>query len=64
MGVSPSKAPRGRPIVPEADRLHIYNIRLTRAQIEKLAGLGGVAWIRDKIDKAKKKAPEGAKPFG
>lgn len=45
--------PRGRPIVPEAERLHIFNIRLTTAQIAKLAALGGPAWIRKKIDRSK-----------
>jgi hypothetical protein len=46
-------AGRGRPIVSDDARLHIYNIRLTHAQIEKLARLGGAAWIRQKIDRAK-----------
>lgn len=49
MGVKP----RGRPIVSESNRLHIYNIRLTRAQIDKLAQLGGAPWIRERIDKAR-----------
>ncbi len=43
----------GRPIVPEADRLRIGTIRLTQAQWDKLAALGGVDWLRKKINAAK-----------
>lgn len=43
----------GRPLVSEAARLRIFNIRLTRDQIEKLGKLGGAAWIRASIDKAR-----------
>ncbi len=52
----------GRPVVPDADRLRIYNIRLTQAQIEKLAQLGGAPWIRSKINKAR--IPVGRMPIG
>ena len=47
------KRPQGRPPVPEAERLRIGTIRLTQAQWDKLAALGGVDWIRKKIDAAK-----------
>jgi hypothetical protein len=46
----------GRKPTPEADALRVGSIRLTRAQWDKLARLGGVAWLRERIDKAR--APE------
>lgn len=50
---TPVKRPQGRPVVPEADRLRVGTIRLTQSQWDKLAALGGVEWLRKKIDKAK-----------
>lgn len=47
----------GRKPTPEADALKVGSIRLTQAQWDKLAKLGGVAWLRDKIDKARGYAP-------
>jgi hypothetical protein len=47
----------GRKPTPEADALKVGSIRLTQAQWDKLAKLGGVAWLRDKIDKARVSAP-------
>ena len=47
----------GRKPTPEADALRVGSIRLTQAQWDKLAALGGVAWLRDKIDRARVSAP-------
>jgi hypothetical protein len=33
--------------------LRVGSIRLTQAQWDKLARLGGVAWLRKRIDKAR-----------
>jgi len=43
----------GRKPTPEADALKVGSIRLTQAQWDKLARLGGVAWPRTRIDKAR-----------
>lgn len=51
-----AKRPPGRPTVSEADRLRVGTIRLTQAQWDKLAALGGAEWMRQKISAAK--APE------
>ena len=47
----------GRKPTPEAEALKVGSIRLTQAQWDKLAALGGVAWLREKIDRAKGPAP-------
>jgi hypothetical protein len=47
------KRPPGRPPVADKDRLRVGTIRLTRAQWDKLAALGGAEWVRKKIDVAK-----------
>jgi hypothetical protein len=47
------KRPPGRPVVPEAERLKLGTIRLTQAQWDKLAALGGVEWLRKKINAAR-----------
>ena len=47
----------GRKPTPEADALRVGSIRLTQAQWDKLAALGGVAWLRNKIDRARVSAP-------
>lgn len=46
----------GRKPTPEADALRVGSIRLTQAQWDKLARLGGSSWLREKINKAR--APE------
>jgi hypothetical protein len=51
--VTEAKRPPGRPPVAETDRLRIGTIRLTRAQWDKLALLGGAEWIRKKINAAR-----------
>ena len=43
----------GRKLTPEAEALRVGSIRLTQAQWDKLARLGGVAWLRDKINRAR-----------
>lgn len=43
----------GRKPTPEADALRVGSIRLTQAQWDKLARLGGVTWLRDKINRAR-----------
>jgi hypothetical protein len=43
----------GRPEVTPEDRLQVVSIRLTEAQKAKLERLGGSAWVRQKIDRAK-----------
>jgi hypothetical protein len=47
---------QGRKPTPEADALRVGSIRLTQAHWDKLARLGGVAWLRERIEKAR--APE------
>lgn len=47
----------GRKPTPEAEALRVGSIRLTQAQRDKLAALGGVAWLRDKINRARVDAP-------
>ena len=47
----------GRKPTPEAEALRVGSIRLTQAQWDKLAALGGVTWLRDKIDRARVSAP-------
>ena len=48
------KARMGRPPVPADQQARVpYNIRLTPAQREKVERLGGAAWIRAQIDKAR-----------
>lgn len=47
------KRPPGRPEVQPEDRLQVVSIRLTEAQKAKLDRLGGSAWLREKIDRAK-----------
>ena len=46
-------AKAGRQPTPEADALKVGSIRLTQAQWDKLARLGGVAWLGERIDKAR-----------
>jgi hypothetical protein len=37
--------------VKETDRLKVVSLRLTKAQQERLATIGGVKWLRDFLDK-------------
>ena len=34
------------------ENMQAFHFRMTKAQREKLAALGGAKWIREKIDKA------------
>jgi hypothetical protein len=44
----------GRPRLPDSERFtEVVQVRCTKAQREKLDRLGGVAWIRERIDRAK-----------
>ena len=54
-GVTTSK--RGRPPKPALDRAQTTAVRLTPAQRDKLALLGGAAWLRAQIDAADLAAP-------
>ncbi len=47
------KAKPGRPSLPPGEKMVVVPIRLTEAQKAKLAALGGAAWLRAKIDKAR-----------
>ena len=44
---------RGRPPKPEDEKLVRGVVFLTREQWDKLTRLGGVKWLRDKINRAK-----------
>jgi hypothetical protein len=51
---APKPARMGRPPVPADQQARVpYNIRLTPAQRTKVEQLGGAAWIRAQIEKAK-----------
>ena len=54
MTATTTPARKGRPPLLPNDRARIpYNIRLTPAQREKVERLGGAAWIRAQIERAK-----------
>jgi hypothetical protein len=44
---------QGRKPLKEGQETVTLSVRLTAAQREKLKRLGGAAWLRDRIDKAK-----------
>ena len=49
-----AKKRRGRPALPPEQRqTERIEMRCTKAQREKLSCLGGVQWLRDRIDRAK-----------
>ena len=51
---APAKKTRGRPALPPEQRqTERAEVRMTKAQREKLDKLGGAAWIRERIDKAR-----------
>ena len=51
---APKPARKGRPPVPADQQARVpYNVRLTPAQREKVDRLGGAAWIRAQIEKAR-----------
>ncbi len=47
---------QGRKPLKEGQETVTLSVRLTVAQREKLGRLGGAAWMRDRIDKAKEPA--------
>ena len=47
-----------RIVEPGAERRQVHPARLNAQQREKLASLGGQTWVRMKIDRARKAAPE------
>ena len=47
----------GRKPTPEAEVMKVGTIRLLPAQWAKLARLGGVAWLRKQIDRAREPMP-------
>jgi hypothetical protein len=49
-----NKPGAGRPVVSEEDRLRTTTIRLTAKQLEQFYELGGIAWLRAKIELAQK----------
>ncbi|GEM_PF-3501910 len=46
-----------KPLQPE-DRAKSMSIRLTPAQHQKLLALGGIAWLREQIDKTEVVVPK------
>jgi len=44
---------QGRKPVKQGEETVTVSLRMTRAQREKLARLGGAEWVRDRVDKAK-----------
>lgn len=50
---APEPKRRGRPPKAPEDRAGIYALRLTEAQRAKLDALGGAAWVRRQIERAK-----------
>lgn len=55
---------RGQGRKPSAaeDVLHVVSVRFTQAQREKLARLGGLPWLRAKIDSTKPEKAPAAEP--
>ena len=49
---SPNNRNQGRKPIKEGQATVCMTIRVTAGQREKLAKLGGAAWVRDRIDKA------------
>lgn len=46
-----------KPLDPESETIGV-TLKMTRAQREKLARLGGAAWVRNRIDRAKEPTEE------
>lgn len=53
MSRAPSDRNQGRKPLPDAERAVVGSVRLTAAQWAKMRALGGVAWLRERINKAK-----------
>ncbi len=53
--------PRGRPKLPDDQRqTERFEVRCTKSQRDKLGRLGGVQWLRERIDKAREPAEDAA----
>jgi hypothetical protein len=50
-----TKRPQGRPPVKPGEPTVTMCLRLTQAQRDKVAKLGGAEWVRQRIEKAKEK---------
>lgn len=50
---SPATRPQGRPALAEGEPSAYVGVRMTANQKAKLQRLGGAAWIRDRIEKAR-----------
>lgn len=48
-----SQRPRGRPPVDPGTPTVTVSLRMTQAQRDKLAALGGAPWVRERIDRAR-----------
>lgn len=48
---------QGRKPIKEGEATVMFTMRLTAPQREKLNRLGGAAWLRDRIDKAREAHP-------
>lgn len=44
---------RGRPALPDDQKMITYNVRMMKSQRAKLDSLGGAEWVRERIDSAK-----------
>ena len=52
--MTPAKKSPGRPALPPEQRqTERVEVRMTKAQREKLDKLGGAVWIRERIEKAR-----------
>ncbi len=55
-----AKRPAHRPALPPEQRLEVVALRLSAAQRDKLARLGGATWVRRTIDKAREPREQAA----
>ena len=53
---------QGRKPVKQGEETVTLSLRVTVAQREKLARLGGAEWVRGKIDRAKERLGDGRRP--
>lgn len=49
---------RGRPALGEEGKTVPFVVRLTEEQSAKLRRLGGAAWVRDRVNKAREPGPQ------
>jgi len=53
--VKQPKRPQGRPAIKPGEPTVTMCLRLTQAQRDKVARLGGAEWVRGRIERAKEK---------